>query len=67
MQDNQAHSVEDPLPDPLDDGVIHLMVRPVAPPEEDVGPLQHVPGKTLFRHLHGGRADIELALQVELP
>ena len=62
MEHNQAHAVEHALVDPLDNGVVHLAVRQVAPPGEHVGLLQDIRGQAVLRLIQGRGAGLEAGL-----
>ena len=42
VEGDEAHPVEHVLDHPVDDGVVHGLVRAMAPPQENVGALEHV-------------------------
>src|SRR4051812_24312901 len=56
MQDDQPHAAQDSALDALDHGVIHLLVRLVAPPEEHVSGLQHSLGEPVLGLVERGDA-----------
>ena len=61
MEDDQAHAVEDPGVDPLDDRVAHLVVGDVAPPGQDVRLGKDRLGQAVLRLVQGGGPDLEAA------
>lgn len=60
MEDDEAHAVEDALMDALDDGILHLAVGRVPPPEEDVGLGKGGVAEAVLWFVEGGGADREI-------
>ena len=54
MQNDQAHAFEDPFLNPLNDLVLHLGVRGVTPPDQNVCLQEARLRQTMFRFLQGG-------------
>ena len=54
VEDDQAHAVEDPLLDAIDDLVVDLAVGLVAPPEEDVGASARRSAQAVLGLVEGG-------------
>ncbi|AFC33426.1 hypothetical protein PM3016_6822 [Paenibacillus mucilaginosus 3016] len=63
MQHDQAHPVQDAVLDALHDFVAHFVVRDMAPPEEDVGVVEHFLGQAVFRLIEGGIRNFHLVAQ----
>ena len=62
MQSDKAHPAGvDALADPLDKRVVHFAVRHVAPPDEDVGRVQHRVRQALIRVVEGGERHVDVA------
>ena len=56
MQDHETHAVEHPLLHPVDDGVVDLGVRHMAPPGQDVGRIEDRLAQAMLRLVQcGGR------------
>ena len=58
MEDDHAHAGDDVTVDPADDGVRHIPVAHVAPPEKDVGIVEDFVGQAAFRVVQGSGADL---------
>jgi len=60
VEDDEPHAAIDyPVVDPVDDGVTHLLVSPVPPPDEHVGLGESIVGEAVLRLVHRGRPDLE--------
>ena len=59
VKDDEAHAIEDALLDALDNGILHLVVGHVAPPEEDIRLGEGSVAQTVLRFVEGGGADGE--------
>jgi len=57
MQDDEAHSLADPLLHPLDDGIIHTPVGLVPPPQENIGPGEPSLRQAVLKVLQGSDLD----------
>ena len=61
VQDDQAHPVEDPGVDPVDDVVAHLVMRDVAPPGQHIRLGEDRVGQAVVRLVERRRPDLEAA------
>ena len=65
MQDDEAHALPHPLLHPLDDGVVDLAMRHVAPPQQHIGLGQALDGQPVLRHVERHGLDFDLLVAVE--
>lgn len=65
MQDDEAHAFPDTLGNALDDFILNRTVVLVAPPDQNVGLVQTLLRKAVFRFLKrgGGGADLRVGIQ----
>ena len=59
MQHDQAHAVQDPRVNPLDDAVVHFLVSHVPPPDQHVGLRQRRFAETVLGLVEGSGSDLE--------
>ena len=65
MEEDEAHSPEYGRLDPVDDGIAHLVVGGVAPPDEGVGRGEHGLGQAVVRLVERGDSNVADALLPE--
>jgi hypothetical protein len=64
VQHEQPHTGQYPFVDPVGELVVHLGVRRVAPPGQDVGRLEDVVRQPLLRLVEDGGADVDTFAEV---
>ena len=65
MQHNQTHTFKDPLLHARGHGIIHFLVRGVAPPGQNVCPFQDFFGKPMLRLAERSSSDQEFTVTLQ--